>query len=91
MNAHISCTVMPKLLNMFLKLFMIIPIGLANLIFHPFPYQMLHSSNVELLVVPYTCLPVSLFCLFAKPCDRRDLSSPTRDQTCAPCNGSMES
>ena len=32
---------------MLFKLFMIIPIGLASLIFHPFPYQMLHSSNVS--------------------------------------------
>jgi len=45
---------------MLFKLFMIIPIGLASLIFHPFPYQMLHSSNVELLIVFYTGLPVFL-------------------------------
>ena len=32
-----------------------------------------------------------LFFFPAAPCGFRDLSSPTRDQTCAPCSGSAES
>lgn len=50
--------------NMLFRLFMIIPIGLANLIFHPFPYHVLQSSNAELLVVPHTGLLFSLVFLW---------------------------
>lgn len=70
---------MPKLLNMLFKLFMIVPIGLANLIFHPLPYQMLHLNNAKWLVVPHTYLLAShVFPLFL-------LSSPPTSKHTSPC------
>ena len=37
------------------------------------------------------CLFVCLFLFLAAPCGMWDLSSPTRDRTCAPCSGCVDS
>ena len=50
-----------------------------------------NKSKVLRKYVQYYYYYYSLLFFLATPGGMQDLSSPTRDQTCAPCNGSMDS
>ena len=48
-------------------------------------------TSIYPLVFSYSLCEFFFFFFLAALCSMRDLSSPTRDQTCAPCSGSTES